>query len=306
MSFSMIDLGIIIQVYRGASKYKDSELRARLDEWKDAGISGVGAHGFVGELSVQKFEDWAGDVHAKRLGAGAFFGLGPANPEQKGVWMGNVFASLHCDFGGCDEEGAADRGAQESTRIMVANMRQRAPNQFIVDQPWMIPTSHPTFPYAEWAEGVNARFRQLYSGDFIANFGADRWKHCYKWSQDSWATEDAALAKTGHVRPHGVTLQGYKWDDIPWDLVRAIMAFPATVFWCEPWPDEVVLMAIRFVTFLKIHGYPLSDLGVAKFQKDAGIKVDGAAGYATMAAAGIKRATTAQRFFTSVRRLLAA
>lgn len=299
--------GYTIQTYRGATGYSDKALRALLPEWKEYGVKCVVAHGFTNELTVAKYEAWATPVIAAGLLAGAAFGLGATNrdhPDDTGHAMGAVFASALCSLGMVDAEGVYDNNARQKVALMMTAMRKVCPKgrNWVVDQLWFAILHHPNFPVEEFSAAVDEHDAQVYVNDFISTYHRTRYPFVMNWYQNEWTKcETERLEPKGLVIPRGITIQGYGWDDIPADCVRCLGSFRSARIWCEPFPSETVMMCMRAVEWFITHGYDTSKIGVARFQKEAKLAIDGDCGFDTMRAMGITKRNVVQKAMRAMR-----
>jgi hypothetical protein len=299
-AFGRVPTGLTLQIYAGATGYSDAALIEAAPSWFEAGFTRIVRHGFVGDLSQTKFEQWAGALQEKVPGieTGASFGYAAFNrdhPDDVGKWTASVFGSSLCDLALDDAEGAFDANAKVKAyrmvqvRLEALGGRPRCP---VGNQLWLAIRHHPGFPVVEWEPTTTFWGEQEYGNDFK---GAHRWETCRSMRDADWSSEESDF--TPNLRlPHMATIEGYGYDGdhdvaVPWEATTSLLRWPAATVWCEWKPSETMLMAARFVRYLHEHGYSLaSDLsGVKAFQKDAGLTQDGLAGEATWAAAGIHR-----------------
>lgn len=309
-SFGRVPTGYTLQVYAGATGYSDARLQALAPSYLAEGITRIVRHGFVGDLSRTKFEAWAGALAESVPGGietGAAFGYGAFNrdhPDDVGKWTASVFSSSLCSMGLDDAESALDNNAKEKAYRMVQvrlTTLGGRPKCVVGNQLWLAIRHHPNFPVIEFEPTTTFFAEQEYLNAFK---GPHRAEVCRDMRDADWSTE-AAMFSPNQVLPHMATIQGYGYADdtsdvaVPWEAVTELLRWPAAIIWCQPFPHETMLMALRFVRYLREHGYSLAaDLsGVRAFQKAAGLVVDGKAGYATMDAAGIRKAGLLRRLF---------
>jgi len=222
-----------------------------------AGFVGVVCHGFVGGFTADSFGDYAAIAQRNGLQCAAAFGLGQSNshnPVAAGKWMARVALHRLCgallvDAEGAWEDEASDRPAAAA---MGAAFRELAPDVFVVDQPWPVPTLHGSFPDKEFAGWIDASARQYYFNDWK---GRDRVKRLSAWFNGAVTTLLRRLG--GLARPQLFTIQGYGWADILADCVALLLQHQAEPMfvWSEPLPDAAFLRCTRAVLKLAVLGY---------------------------------------------------
>jgi hypothetical protein len=282
-----------VQVYRDAIRGPDHAVRLRaleagLGACARAGAVGAVAHGFVGDLSPERFGEFADVAHGHGLQASAAFGLGGGNeraPEAAAQWMARVALHPDCAALLTDAEGAFEvAGARDAVVRMGRTFRAAAPDAYVITQPWPVPTLHSKFPEREFAAWVDADARQAYVNDWTRQYGKARYARCMAW----FAASQAQLARQlgDLARPQLITLQGYGWADILPDLVDGLLTHPIVVMWSEPFPDEDFLRAAAAVAALQRLGLS-GPTAVLAFQTTAGLTADGICGPKTLAALGV-------------------
>lgn len=328
----------IIQIYRDAIRgsgdtgKRDALLRF-LDGMKQGGWCEAACfHGFAPEL-VTNWNALATVAIGRGIKPLASWGLdtNKLGGKVKGELVGAVVSQTNCVAGliDCETTWDDDTGPKDLTTpaealAMGESLRTLAPNALVGDQPWFALQSHgddrkkigPSgvddvfagFPADEFAvKAVNwVRFRQAYFNNKKTKdaWGKERWGKGEAWMDRDWKSfhdNCTRLGRSNLVRPLGITIQGYGWDDIPWTLVRVLLKYLGThpvVVWCEPFPSPMVESALRFVTFLRVRGFiqrsgPDPKSIVRAFQQSYNstspknpLTVDGAAGEATLRAAG--------------------
>ena len=89
-----------------------------------------------------------------------------------------------------------------------------------------------------------------------------------------------------------LTIEGYGWDDVPWDCVTCLLANDSVIVWCDPFPTETFTKAVRSVGALAALGFT-GPGAVTAFQTQAQANgtyagaIDGKCGPETMAALGV-------------------
>lgn len=321
--------GYYLQLYRGAIRGRDAaEKRDVLSRYCDRiaslGMPGVVFHGFPEELSTA-WDGLARLAQNRGLVALASWGLDSKGltAARKGELVGSVLAQESCAAGLLDAEGQWDSDTgpaddmDEAGALALCNAIQSvAPTAWVGDQPWPCVDSHGSvrrsakpldaggvfagFPIDEFAVSVNwYRFRQCYANQagFKRQWGTSRWEKFSAWMERDWRTVKPAMQAAGLDRPLGVTLQAYGWDDVPSDLVNAILAETCAgrpvIFWCDPFPEPLVILAIRFATWCKREGIATvgaDPVAVARAAQEAlnraggQLSVDGLIGNASLAA----------------------
>jgi len=293
-------------------------------------------HGFPQEL--QGAWDGLATIAADHgLSALASYGLDSSglSGALKGTLMGDVLARPTCAAGLLDMEGAwddSDKGKpgdvtdKGDALDMCAALRNRAPNALIGDQCWFAIDSHGElrarpigqdvfegFPADEVArKAVNWRqFRQAYCNhaEYKARWGTLRYRKVFDWMARDWSKLEAPFKRAGlHYAP-GVTIQGYGWDDMPWNLVDCLLQTCITdgqpvIVWCDydatygyVAPSPVVVACIKALAFLRARGFaPLGRTPgdvVRAYQADYNrtaarpVAVDGKCGPGTLATMGL-------------------
>ncbi len=318
--------GIYVQVYRGAyhgtPQQKRDALRRHCDELAAEHLPGVVMHGFPQELH-DAWDGLAQIAHDRGLLACASWGLDSKDitATRKGELVGDVLATDSCAAGLADAEGQHDTTVgpnddmnEAGDLVFGRTLRAKAPTAWFGDQCWPMARSHSHvrpvalpigqggpldgFPVDEFATFINwRRYRQFYCNDWKRQWGRERYPKVRAWMDRDWNAIAPALAAAGLTRDLGVTLQGYGWDDIPSSLTHALLTESCggrpVIVWSEPFPDVLVMDAIRFVHWCEHEGF--AAVGVdpvvagrlaqeALVRAGAVIDVDGACGAKTIAA----------------------
>jgi hypothetical protein len=152
------------------------------------------------------------------------------------------------DLEGKGEDELAAAEAQHANDMMDALLAALPPTMPVLNQGWMDPQWHwSRFPWVPLARATSHWCPQWYINNWKKYLGLARYDTLMlKWLAQ-WAKLDAqklAPAGFGGLPIFG-TWQGYAWDDIPNTCVAALLRFPACLVWCEPFPTETVLRAIR-------------------------------------------------------------
>ena len=329
----------IIQIYRDAipgrgDAGREDTLKRFLDGMKkDGWCEAVCFHGFATEL-VTHWDSLATMALGRGLKPLASWGLdtNKLGGKVKGELVGAVVSQPNCVAGLLDAEYEWDHAKsngdlttpEEALKLGDA-LRTVAPNALVGDQCWFALESHGDdrdtpgplglddvftgFPADEFAvKAVNwIRFRQAYFNNKSTKdaWGKTRWDKGEAWMDRDWKQFHDNCIKKGRqnlVRPLGITIQGYGWDDIPWVLVNVLLKYliqnnQPVVIWCDAFPTPVVVSALRFVAFLRANGFAINSTDprsiVRKFQTSYNathpktpLKVDGAGGEVSMRAAG--------------------
>lgn len=315
---------------------------------KAAGLDAIVWHGGPRWL-LAKWDGLAKIAADHGLLAGAGFGLDGTldadgtelTPAEKGELMGRVLGRASCVFALADAEGRWDgakkvlahmdeAGALDLGRALLAALHAAgADGKPVGDQLWFAIESHGDpraparplgrggpfrgFPADEFAYfAVNwIRFRQLYCNN---ENDKNRCRRDRAWMDRDWTRFDADLVKSGNAnlrRELGVTLQSYKWDDIPWDLADLLLEHVVAksqpvIAWGEPAMSAGFLAITRAVHFLRdttddATGLPFAHRAlsprdmVAGYQRAYNLRApesrkldaDGALGWKTAATMGI-------------------
>jgi hypothetical protein len=241
--------GITIQVYRGAMSGTDAQKHAALERemavWKKLDVKGVMFHGFSNEMPahVPYLLDAA---RAAGLRPSFSFGLDVSDEHGKAERIGPVAANPDVVATDLDEEGAADNNAQGFAKQFGIDLRAIAPAATFTTQPWPLPPYHPHFPYIEFAEFTDAVCPQFYIHAWMKQYGSRRYKVMWAKFEAAWQKlEQEVLAPKNLVRLRFPTVEGYRWDDIPYDCVDCFVKNERLIVWSEWKPTAVVLHAIE-------------------------------------------------------------
>jgi hypothetical protein len=302
------------------------------------GFSDVCFHGFPREL-VSAWDSLATIASDHGMGALASWGLdgerdndgSSLTGKEKGEAMGSVLARGTCVAGLADAEGRYDSSTgptdvtdEDDVLAMGEALRKKAPNALVGDQCWFAIDSHGEvrktplvadpknvfrgFPVDEFARKcVNwFQFRQAYCNEagFKAQWGRSRYEKVFAWMERDWALLKEPFAKAGlHYYP-GITLQTYLWDDVPADLMHALITYNVqrsqpVIGWADYYPSATFLACVRGVKFLKQHGFAIAGRratdAVKTYQVEYNrtapmnrkIDMDGACGVKTLGSMGI-------------------
>jgi len=317
--------GIYLQIYRGAIKGPTREakrdvLKGYCDRIAALKLPGVVMHGFCEDLAGS----WDGLAQLARdrgLVALASWGLDSKDitARRKGELVGDVLARPTCAAGLLDAEGqwdsdlgAADDMDEGGALELCDTIRQKAPGACVGDQPWYAIEAHGDvrrtarpiteggvfrgFPVDEFATVCTwGRFRQAYIYRKLGAF----YRPTFARMDHEWGEVQPALRAAGLDRPLRVTLQGYGWllHELVEALVdRGVSRGDPVIVWCDPWPDDVALRAIRAALWLERRGYAArgvtAESAVRMAQEDlnrggARLVVDGLCGDATCDAMGL-------------------
>jgi len=279
--------GIYPQIYRDAihgDKYK--LLNDKLDEFKQLGLPGVFFHMFPSEQNlVSEFKKLAKLASDRGLLACVAFGLDSPRmtPIEKGRAVGSVAVLSECFCVSLNVESFWDSGKAADAIAMCEEIKRIAPNSFLIDQPWPVPSVHSKFPWLEFAKYVEARAPQFYYNNWKAQHGRDRYEFCDDWFSKEWdKLESKKLAPAGLAKQRIVTLQGYAWDDVIDDLVTCLLKYPVVVMWSEPFPTESTVRGIKAVGALAAAGCT-GPRAVWDYQHKMGLDMDGMCGPNTLA-----------------------
>lgn len=325
--------GIYLQIYRGAIRGRTlQERRDTLARYCDAiaemrtrgVVRGPVFHGFCEDLR-DAWPRLAELASARGLPALASWGLDgrDLSARQKGDLVGQVLAAPSCAAGLLDAEGQwdsdlgpADDMDEGGARDLCDALAARAPGAWVGDQPWFAIEAHGDirrtakgpreggvfagFPVDEFAAVTTwGRFRQAY----IYNTRGGFYRPTFERMDREWANLTPALRSAGLERPLRVTLQAYGWklhELVHALLDRCIRPQEPLILWCDPWPDEVTLAALRLVEMLVREGFagPGIDAraAVRAWQQSFNVRapsehqlsVDGWAGVDTALAAGLQ------------------
>ena len=319
--------GFYLQIYRdavpGATPTAKREQLARYcDQAHALGLPGVVFHGFPGEM-VGQWDGLATLAADHGLLALASWGLDGHDhiAAAKGDLVGEVLARPTCAAGILDAEGqwdshvsAADDMDEAGALALGRALRARAPHALVGDQPWYQITSHAGcrrtakplelggpicgFPVDEFAAIATwGRFRQAYL--YRSQGEACGYVPTFQRMDRSWLAIAAALRTAGLERPLRVTLQAYRWllrEQVHALLDRGVRTQDPVILWCEPWPDETCLRAIRAVLWMQREGYARAGVSAEDAVRAAQralvgtgypIDVDGDWGEETARAAGL-------------------
>jgi hypothetical protein len=112
-----------------------------------------------------------GSARARGLLALAAYGMDSDDAAGKGKRIGAVARLAECDAvvldaeGRWEDESRAAEGAHADA--LRKALRDAAPDAYVIDQPWPVPTLHwSRFPYEEFARCVNAHAPQFYFNDW--------------------------------------------------------------------------------------------------------------------------------------------
>lgn len=271
-----IENGLYIQIYRdairGTPTIKQKKLLQQLDILSQYKIvKGIAWHGFVGDLSVEKFNELTKYCKERNLKSLAAYGLGSKEPEKYGKWIGEVANQPDCYSVIFDMESAWESDDKKKTPVLLAKakkmgevFRSISPNSLAIDQPWPVPTYHWSFPWEETAEFIDIRAPQYYVNNWIRQYGKEAYEKCWAWFEQSWKKLNERLAKKNLVKPMIYTIQGYKWNLT--DLIHCLCSNPTLIVWSDPFPDEVFMLGLEIVNKLFSMGFTGPD-AVRKFQE---------------------------------------
>jgi hypothetical protein len=287
--------GIYVQYYRDAQRGDDAAALDRaITSWDEAVgslIKGVAMHSVNMEMDESEYAKLAEVCHKRNLLSLAVFGLGDSHPQQYGRMVGTFANRPDCAAAGFDCEGSYENEPDDpqKAQALCDATRQTAPDAYLFDQPWAVPTQHHRFPDEIFARTVNIRCSQDYFESHKKTYGRLRYAKCLPWFTASQADLDARLAAKGIHTPRGSTLQGYGWTDVIHDLVDALMrrADSVTFIWSDPLPTKAIVVAMRAVARMRALGFRGAD-GVRGYQASLRgvIVVDGKCGRKTLRALG--------------------
>ena len=299
MSPSVLPSGVHLQIYLdaiGATSLADraARLDAELDAWRDAGVAGVVLHGFPRSLPGA-YDALAKVVANHGLSCGAAMGFDEAHVDaaEKGEALGALAARCDCYVALADCETHFDTSPtrREEMGALGTAFRARAPAATCIAQPWPEPLLHASFPYEEENAFVDANAYQAYFNAWKASRGAHRYAALAPIFRSQWATLEASRL-AACPRPTMLTIEGYGWDDVPWDCVDCLLTNEAVIVWCDPFPTPTLLNAVRAARALARRGFAGPD-AVRAFQADAKHSeafdgaIDGKYGPITMRALGV-------------------
>jgi hypothetical protein len=243
------------------------------------GLPGVVFHGFCEDLAGA----WDGLAKLARdrgLLALASWGLDSRDitPARKGALIADVLARPTCAAGLLDAEGQwdsdtgpADDMDEAGAVALCDQILRHAAGAWVGDQCWYAIDSHggvrrtarppreggvfAGFPVDEFAAVCSwGRFRQAYIYNALgAGYGPT-----FKRMDTEWSTVTPALQAAGLARPLRVTIQGYRWrlhEQVHALLDRGVSRGDPAVVWCDPWPDDTALRAIRAAMWMEHQGY---------------------------------------------------
>lgn len=282
-----MNLGIVIQVYLekvpGSNRTAAAKIAAMtpmVRDWKRAGASGLMPHGST--LSLPRdMPLYVTLARAHGLDAYAAFGLDSDDAAGKGRRIavaanvpGVKGVVFDCEGAWEDESAAAEAAHAEA---MGKAFRKDAERALAIHQPWPVPSVHwSRYPWIQFAEYFDIAAPQDYYNDWTSIYGRDRFKILEPRFQREWAKLEAEkLIPAGQGGDQRIkTVQGYGWDDIPYECVDCFVRSESLIVWCEPYPEKTVLgaMAVRQRINEKVglwdaSGRWIGSDGVRRFQK---------------------------------------
>jgi hypothetical protein len=295
----MIPPGVHLQIYFDAidgstTAAKVASLASELAEWAAMGVAGVIPHGLPAGLPAS-YDAIADVVRTGGLPCGVAMGLDEdaVTAGAKGSALGTLAARQGCYVALVDCETHFEKSptGREEMRELGAAFRARAPDALCIAQPWPEPLKHPTFPYEEENGFVDANAYQAYYNAWRSSLGGSRYATLGPLFRAQWAALETSRLQAC-PRPTLLTIEGYGWDDVPWDCVSCLLANPSVIVWCDPFPTATVKRAVRSVAALASSGFSGAD-AVRAFQEDARARgtyegaIDGKCGPETMRALGV-------------------
>ncbi len=333
----------IFQVYRGGVPGRNAtEKRERLTRLtlttQALGLRSIGYHGFARELR----DAWPGLGQLATdtgMSAIACYGLDgetdggkPFTGTARGKLIGEVLAQPSCAAGILDAEGKhddADAGKPGDVTDtgdvldMGREIRTLAPTALVGTQHWYALLSHGDlrktpvsgkprdvfkgFPQDAFSEFCNwFEYSQAYCNhaETKAAYGTRRYRVIWDRMARDRAECKPVWERAGLNWKPGVTIQGYGWDDMPWNCLDAIINECANsrpiIIWCDWEPSAVVFACVKAFLFLRTRGYIVpgrSGLDTLKvYQSDYNtlarehdrLEVDGKGGRASLLTMGVR------------------
>lgn len=249
---SVLKKGIYLQTYRAAIPANTEQQKVNmffaafdaLSDRRKRAVKGIIPHGFTVEFTVERWKLWVNACEQRGLVCGVAFGLDDSEPAAKGQRIAQFAVYTNCVVMLLDAEGAWDQIEDQAKVALLCNPIVAAnPRQLMMTQPWPVPTYHMNFPYQQFAKYTQAVAEQRYYNDWKQTYGTKRYKICESWFDESWGTlEKNVLSRTvpSTIRPHAVTIQGYAWGDIPYDLVTCLCRHltQPVIVWSDWFPEE--------------------------------------------------------------------
>jgi hypothetical protein len=331
--------GLWLQVYLGSMTKNAQGLpnvsqieRDLIGRALDLGMSGVLFHGGVRhfERHHQRYVDLA-----KHSGIRFGFAYGvdgtrdtdgtKLTTQEKGAIIGSLASSIptmsmsvvNAEIQYDSDAGPEDDMDEAGAMAMGAQVRARAPDALIFDQPWFAIDQHGEarrqerpidaggpfagFPSDEFASWINVRAPQVY----YRNFGASNplaYRRVVSWHEKEWAEHDTLLEKHGLKRPRTYTLQMYGHHKRPQDFVHALVTLrdrPVIGWWdheyfrkSDQWRITCACVAAVKQIVDGGHAPPGRSARecIRSWQQALGLKdaqLDGACGFGTLKAAGL-------------------
>ncbi len=244
-----IPVGHYIQTYRakwpGATKQNRLDGAAHeLDKLAAIGVVGVVYHGFSTELVPENFAVLAKLARDRGLVPLAAYGMDSDNPEEKAKRIAKVAVMPECAGVVLDAEGAWEDSTDDKAKAKAFGTAYRAlaPDVWTCDQPWWKPTVHwSRFPWEEFAEICDARAPQVYCNNYRGQWGKDAYEKTFAGYEAAWLKLETRLGQL--TRRRFPTIQGYHWDSA--DIETCLAVEPMLIIWCEAWPDDGVMAALR-------------------------------------------------------------
>lgn len=218
--------------------------------------------------------------------------------DNAGHWDSDLGAAADMDEGGALE--------------LCTEIRRRAPGACVGDQPWYAIEAHGDIRRTAARLGAGGPFRGFPVDEFAMVTTWDRFRQAYIYRKlgahyrptfarmdEEWGNVDDALRAVGLDRPLRVTLQGPGWalhEQVDALINRGVSRGDPVIVWCDTWPDEVSMRAIRAALWLEREGSATpgttaeSAVRLAQVElnrRGARLAVDGRWGPATHAAAGL-------------------